>query len=110
MSQRQANGLDPKRYEQQWKEIERLNKIYNPKGFYILKGCEVDILPDGSLDLPDSLLEGFDFVVASIHSRFNQDNTDRILKAMENPYVNPDRPPLGKSPGQREGYPLICTD
>ena len=105
-SQRQANGLDPARYEKQWKQIESLNRIYNPKGFYILKGCEVDILPDGSLDLPDSLLEGFDFVVASIHSRFNQDNTYRILKAMESPYVNLIGHPSGKSPGHREGYPL----
>jgi DNA polymerase (family 10) len=105
-SQRQANGLDPKRYEAQWKEIEKLNRIYNPKGFYILKGCEVDILPGGELDLPDSLLEGFDFVVASIHSRFNQDNTERILRAMENPYVNLIGHPTGKAPGQREGYPL----
>lgn len=105
-SQKQANGLDPLRYEKQWKEIENLNKIYNPQGFYILKGCEVDILPDGTLDLPDSLLEGFDFVVASIHSRFNQDNTLRILKAMENPFVNLIGHPSGKSPGQREGYPL----
>jgi len=105
-SQRQANGLDPARYEKQWKEIENLNEIYGKKGFHILKGCEVDILPDGTLDLPDSLLEGFDFVVASIHSRFNQDNTDRILKAMENPYVNLIGHPSGKSPGQREGYPL----
>ncbi len=105
-SQRQANGLDPSRYEQQWKEIDNLNSIYNSRGFHILKGCEVDILPDGSLDLPDSLLEGFDFVVASIHSRFNQDNTERILKAMESPYVNLIGHPSGKSPGQREGYPL----
>ena len=74
-SARVANGLDPARYKEQFKLIERLNQYYNPKGFYILRGCEVDILPDGSLDLPDSLLEEFDFVVASIHSRFNLDNT-----------------------------------
>jgi DNA polymerase (family 10) len=105
-SARVANGLTPERYEKQWRLIEKLNEIYNPKGFFILKGCEVDILPDGSLDLPDSLLEGFDFVVASIHSRFNQDNTFRILKAMENPYVNLIGHPTGKAYGQREGYPL----
>ncbi len=105
-SARVANGLTPERYERQWKLIEELNRVYNPKGFYILRGCEVDILPDGSLDLPDSLLEGFDFVVASIHSRFNQDNTYRILKAMESPYVNLIGHPTGKAYGQREGYPL----
>ncbi len=105
-SARVANGLTPERYREQWKLIEYLNKIYNPKGFYILKGCEVDILPDGSLDLPDELLEGFDFVVASIHTRFNQDNTLRIIRAMENPFVNLIGHPTGKSPGYRESYPL----
>lgn len=105
-SARIANGLDPSRYREQFKLIERLNEYYNPKGFYILKGCEVDILPDGSLDLPDDILEEFDFVVASIHSRFNQDNTYRILKAMENPYVNLIGHPTGKAYGTREGYSL----
>ncbi|HHJ64051.1 MAG TPA: DNA polymerase/3'-5' exonuclease PolX [Aquifex aeolicus] len=105
-SARVANGLTPERYRKQWRKIEELNRIYNPKGFYILRGCEVDILPDGSLDLPDSFLEEFDFVVASIHSRFNQDNTFRILRAMENPYVNLIGHPTGRAFGQREGYPL----
>lgn len=105
-SARVANGLTPERYKQQWKEIERLNKIYNPKGFYILRGAEVDILPDGSLDLPDEILEQFDFVVASVHSRFEQDNTERIIKAMENPYVNMIGHPTGKQYGYREGYPV----
>ncbi|MFN4319647.1 MAG: DNA polymerase/3'-5' exonuclease PolX [Aquificaceae bacterium] len=105
-SSRVANGLEPSRYMEQFKLIEKLNQHYNPKGFYILKGCEVDILPDGSLDLPDELLEKFDFVVASIHSRFNQDNTYRILKAMENPYVNLIGHPTGKAYGTRQGYPL----
>jgi len=100
-SARVANGLTPERYREQWKLIDKLNEMYNPKGFYILKGCEVDILPDGSLDLPDELLEGFDFVVASIHSRFNQDNTYRVLKAMENPYVNLIGHPTGRAYGQR---------
>ena len=105
-SSRVANGLDPARYREQFKLIERLNQYYNPRGFYILRGCEVDILPDGSLGLPDGLLEEFDFVVASIHSRFNQDNTYRILKAMENPFVNLIGHPTGKAYGTREGYPL----
>ncbi|HIP43005.1 MAG TPA: DNA polymerase/3'-5' exonuclease PolX [Aquifex aeolicus] len=103
-SARIANGLTPDRYRQQWKEIERLNKEYNPKGFYILKGAEVDILPDGSLDLPDDFLQQFDFIVASIHSRFEQDNTERIIRALENPYVNMIGHPTGKQYGYREGY------
>ncbi len=105
-SARVANGLTPERYREQWRIIDKLNRVYNPKGFYILRGAEVDILPDGSLDLPDEVLEEFDFVVASIHSRFNQDNTYRILKAMENPYVNLVGHPTGRAYGQREGYPL----
>ncbi len=102
-SARVANGLTPERYEKQWKEIEKINEDFNVE---VLKGCEVDILPDGSLDLPNSLLEGFDFVVASIHTGLNQDNTYRILKAMENPYVNLIGHPTGKVYGQREPYPL----
>ena len=105
-SARVANGLTPERYREQWRIIERLNRVYNPKGFYILRGAEVDILPDGSLDLPDEVLEEFDFVVASIHSRLDQDNTYRVLKAMENPYVNLIGHPTGRAYGQREGYPL----
>ena len=49
---------------------------------------DLDILPDGSLDLSNEFLEEFDFVVASIHTRFGQDNTYRILRAIKNPYVN----------------------
>jgi DNA polymerase (family 10) len=105
-SARVAKGLDVERYRQQWKEIDMLQKEYSSNGFYILKGCEVDILPDGSLDLPDSVLAEFDFVVASIHTRFSQDNTYRILKAIENPYVNLIGHPTGKSYGSRQGYPL----
>ncbi len=105
-SSRVANGLDPKRYREQWRVIDKLRERYEKEGFYILKGCEVDILPDGSLDLPNDLLEEFDFVVASVHSRLSEDNTYRILKAMENPYVNLIGHPTGKAYGQREGYPL----
>jgi DNA polymerase (family 10) len=101
-----AKGLDVQRYKEQWKVIERLNSYYNKKGFYILRGCEVDILPDGSLDLPNEFLEEFDFVVASIHTRFGQDNTYRILRAIENPCVNLIGHPTGKAYGSREGYPL----
>ncbi|WP_448583411.1 DNA polymerase/3'-5' exonuclease PolX [Thermocrinis sp.] len=105
-SARVAKGLDIQRYRNQWKVIDKLNTYYNRKGFYILRGCEVDILPDGSLDLPDEFLKEFDFVVASIHTRFGQDNTYRILKAIENPYVNLIGHPTGKAYGSREGYPV----
>ena len=104
-SARVANGLTPERFKEQKKEIEKIKKLYGDK-ITILWSVEVDILPDGSLDLPDELLKEFDFVTASIHSRFNQDNTERILKAMENPYVNLIGHPFGKQYGYREGYPL----
>jgi DNA polymerase (family 10) len=104
-SARVANGLTPERFIQQREEIERVRKLYGDR-IKILWSVEVDILPDGSLDLPDELLKEFDFVTASIHSRFNRDNTDRILKAMENPYVNLIGHPFGKQYGYREGYPL----
>jgi len=100
-----ANGLTPERFMEQKREIERLRKLYGDK-IKILWSVEVDILPDGSLDLPDELLKEFDFITASIHSRFNQDNTERILRAMENPYVNLIGHPFGKQYGYREGYPL----
>jgi len=104
-SARVANGLTSQRFREQKKEIERLRKLYGDK-ITILWSVEVDILPDGSLDLPDDLLKEFDFVTASVHSRFNQDNTERIIKAMENPYVNLIGHPFGKQYGYREGYPL----
>jgi len=104
-SARVANGLTPERFKLQREEIERVRKKYGDK-IAVLWSVEVDILPDGSLDLPDELLREFDFVTASIHSRFNQDNTDRLLKAMENPYVNLIGHPFGRQYGYREGYPL----
>jgi DNA polymerase (family X) len=61
---------------EQHRAIDRLNKSYG-KDFRILKGIESDILADGSLDYPDEVLEGFDFVVASVHSRFKLDRQIR---------------------------------
>lgn len=106
-SARYANGLDPERLRQQHVMIERLNATLD--GITILKGSEVDILPDGSLDYPDDLLRQLDFVVASVHSRFNMpqaEMTARLVKAMHNPYVTM----LGHLTGRlllaRDGYPL----
>jgi DNA polymerase (family 10) len=106
-SARYANGLDPERMRQQHAVIDRLNATLD--GITILKGSEVDILPDGSLDYPDDLLRQLDFVVASVHSRFNMpqaEMTARLIKAMHNPYVTM----LGHLTGRlllaRDGYPL----
>ncbi len=103
-SQRVAHGLDEKRVLEEIKEIKLLNKMI---GFDFIKtGIEVDIMLDGSLDLPDDILSQLDWVVASVHSHFNRDNTDRILKAMENPYVNVIGHITGRLIGLREGYPV----
>lgn len=100
-----AGGLSEEDLERRNYEIDKLNEKFKGK-IKILKGTEVDILPDGSLDYPDEILKELDFVVAAIHSRFNQDNTERILKAINNPYVNVIAHPTGRVIGQREGYPL----
>lgn len=100
-----ANGLSPDRVRDQWREIDRLNRKW--KGFRILKGSEVDILPDGSLDFDDDLLAGFDYVVASVHTHFNQpreEMTARIVKALENPFVTMLGHPTGRLLLRREAY------
>ncbi|MBM4040092.1 MAG: PHP domain-containing protein, partial [Planctomycetes bacterium] len=78
-----ANGLTPARLREQRKEIDALNKRL--KGFRVLAGIEVDILGDGTLDLPDKCLATLDFVIASIHMGMQQDperTTVRLVKAM----------------------------
>ncbi len=100
-----ASGLSEEDLERRNYEIDKLNEELGGK-IRILKGIEVDILPDGTLDYSDEILKKLDFVVAAIHSRFTQDNTERILKAINNPYVNAIAHPTGRVIGQREGYPL----
>ena len=73
----------------------------------LLKGIEVDILEDGSLDLPDPVLAQLDLVVGAVHSQFHLSRarqTDRIVKAMENPYLNLLAHPSGRLLGSREPY------
>lgn len=86
-----TGGLDEKRIQKQWKEIDRLNLKFKDKNFRILKGTECDILIDGSLDLSDKILQKLDIVGVSIHSHFNlskYDQTKRIIKAITSPNVN----------------------
>jgi DNA polymerase (family 10) len=102
-----ANGLSPKRVREQQKAIDALNK--KAKGFRLLKGIEVDILADGSLDYDDELLATFDFVIASIHSRFGlaeAEQTRRLVKAAAHPAVNILGHPTGRLLLAREGYPV----
>lgn len=99
-----AHGLTPERFEMQWDEIDEINKDLKGK-FKILKGVECDILADGSMDLPDKVLKKFDIVVASVHSRFNlpiEEQTARVLKALQNPYVTIYGHPSGRQIGSRE--------
>lgn len=100
-----AHGLDPQRLARQADEIERLNREL--AGIRVLAGIEVDILEDGSLDLPDSILSKLDLVVGAVHGRFNLPRarqTERILAAMENPYFTVLAHPTGRLIGEREAY------
>jgi DNA polymerase (family 10) len=97
-----AGGMQEHEFTEQLKEIRKVNRKLGKD--LIKSGAEVDILPDGSLDLSDSVLQTLDWVVASIHSHFNQDNTERILKACYNPYVCAIGHPTGRVLGFREGY------
>jgi len=100
-----ANGLSVKRVKKQWQEIEEIRKEF--PDFLILKGIEVDIKKDGSLDYNDEILAGFDIVIASVHANFNlakDEMTERIIKAIENPYVNIIGHPTGRMLGQRQPF------
>jgi len=100
-----ARGLDPRRLEKQIAEIDDLNRELS--GIAVLKGSEVDILEDGSLDLPDSVLSRLDVVVAAVHGHFGLSRarqTGRILAALDNPLVRILAHPTGRLIGEREPY------
>ncbi|MBC1226301.1 DNA polymerase/3'-5' exonuclease PolX [Listeria booriae] len=100
-----ANGLTEERIRKQQEEIRALNAKYAE--IEILSGIEMDILPDGSLDFDDSLLQDLDFVIASIHSSFSQSEEEimkRLRTACENPYVHLIAHPTGRVIGRRDGY------
>jgi DNA polymerase (family 10) len=104
-SLRIAHGLDESRLMKQIEEIDRLNEKL--KGFHILKGSEVDILTDGTLDLSEKVLEKLDFAVAAVHSGFKQDKgkmTKRIIRALENPHIHVLAHPSGRLLGTRDPY------
>ncbi len=100
-----ANGLTEDRVKAQHEEIDTLNS--EGLGIRILKGIESDILSDGSLDYPDATLETFDLVVASVHSQFTMPldtMTERIVRAVRNPYTTILGHPTGRLLLAREGY------
>jgi DNA polymerase (family 10) len=102
-----ANGLKPERVMEQHLEIDQLNKNLFP--FKIFKGIESDILNTGALDYSDEILKTFDFVVASVHSnlKMNEEKaTERLIKAIENPYTTILGHPTGRLLLSRSGYSI----
>jgi DNA polymerase (family 10) len=103
-SSRIANGLNENDI---LKQINTIASINEKRGENFIKcGIEVDILRDGSLDISDDVLSQLDWVCASIHSHFKQNNTERILRAIENKWVCCIGHPSGRLIGRRDPYPL----
>jgi len=106
-SARYAGGLALDHLRKQWKEIDEVNQ--EMEGFTIFKGIESDILPDGSLDYEEAVLKQFDFVIASVHSHFNlsrEEMTQRVIKALRNPYTTILGHPTGRLLLAREPYAI----
>lgn len=100
-----ARGLNAERLLNQWKQIDALNRQLD--GFHVLKGIECDILEKGGMDLPDEVLAQADWVMASVHYGQKQPRkqiTERILGAIENPYVSAIAHPTGRLLNRREAY------
>lgn len=100
-----ANGLSIERVQEQWYEIDELNKELD--NFTIFKSIESDILVDGNLDYPDEILNNFDYVIASVHSRFKlslEEQTERIIKALNHPSVKILGHPTGRLLLSRDSY------
>ena len=102
-----AQGLSIEKVVEQQKEIDKLNLTFS--NFTVLKGIECDILNDGSLDYPEEILKTFDFIVASVHSNLKMTEekaTERLIKAIENPYTSILGHPTGRLLLARPGYPI----
>jgi len=100
-------GQTPEEIRAQWKAIDRLNA--GTRGFRVFKSVEMDILENGKLDLPDDLLAEADYVVATIHYGLKQSErqlTDRLLGAIQNPWVDAIGHPTGRIVPERPSYPL----
>ncbi len=102
-----AQGLTEEKAERQWREIRELNRELAP--FRILRGLELEIRASGALDFPDSVLERFDWVGASLHTSTRQSSdmlTRRLIGALENPHVATLNHPTGRIVGRRAEYPV----
>jgi DNA polymerase (family 10) len=102
-----AGGLKPDEVKQQWDEIDALNEEFKSTGtnFVIFKGIESDILADGSLDYEDDILEGFDFIIASVHQSLEMPENkmmERFRNAIKNPYTRMIGHPTGRLLLKRE--------
>jgi DNA polymerase (family 10) len=103
------NGLEEKDILLQIREIDRINKSFAKKRikFKLLKGAEVNILKDGSLDISDKVLSKLDYAIGGIHSGFKTaetQNTERMIRAMENPYITIISHPTGRIIKKRDEY------
>ncbi|MBD3378973.1 MAG: DNA polymerase/3'-5' exonuclease PolX [Candidatus Omnitrophica bacterium] len=102
-----AGGLKAKEVEREIRRVDKLNKKL--RKITVLKGIEVDILEDGSLDLPDSILKELDYTVCAVHYKFGlsaKKQTERVLKAMDNKYFNILAHPTGRMLKEREAYEI----
>ena len=102
-----ANGLKEDRIREQHAAIDALRT--RTSGIAIFKGIEADILVDGAMDYPDDVLARFDFVIGSVHSRFNlpeEEQTARVIRALANPHVTMLGHPTGRLLLSREGYQI----
>ncbi|WP_445664511.1 DNA polymerase/3'-5' exonuclease PolX [Fodinibius sp. AD559] len=110
-----AGGLSIDEIKKQWEEIDQLNKEFADNGvdFKIFKGIESDILSDGSLDYEDEILDGFDFVIASVHNGLGMSREKmmtRFRNAIENPYTDIVGHPTGRLLLQRDGSDLDMNE
>ena len=110
-----AGGLSIDRVKAQWEEIDRLNEDYENAGtnFVIFKGIESDILADGSLDYPDEILEGFDFIVSSVHQTLDMPHEKmmtRFRAAIKNPYTRILGHPTGRLLLKRNGSDIDLNE
>lgn len=106
-SARYAGGLTLEKLKRQWEEVAQVNE--ETEGFHLFKGTESDILADGSLDYDETILKQFDFVIASVHSHFSmplEEMTQRVIKALRNPYTTILGHPTGRLLLAREPYAI----
>ena len=105
------DGLDEEGLLRQYEEIKKINNNFKKQNlpFRILSGCEANIMPDGSVDIKDEVLEKLDYVIAGVHSSFKmtkQEMTQRLVRVMQNPNVDIISHPTGRLLGRRDEYEM----